>query len=318
MMTPPQTASTPSGVDIEPFVDPLPVNPVCPLGADTTITASPQDIDLHSQVKGVQVWSYVVAGEGAAPVHPVLEAEENVSTAITWVNGLDDAEALPFRVVQVVDAEPTDPASLQQNLLGVADSDHVIEAAPERELVRRTVVHLHGGHSDPDNDGWPEHTRAPGEPQYDHYANTADNTSADLDPGEEIPKAGAHLWFHDHAMGITGLHVYSGLAGTYLLRGQVERDLHDSHELPITPDQGEIALLIADCNVDDSSGPFTLLHKTTMETGEFFGPLTTVNGRIGRCSRCRPALSGSASSTRPTPAPTACTCSTSTTRTSRP
>ena len=34
---------------------------------------------------------------------------------------------------------------------------------------------------------------------------------------------GATLWYHDHAIRITRLNVYSGLAGFYLIRDQLEK-----------------------------------------------------------------------------------------------
>lgn len=277
-MTQPQPAPLPDGTLLQPFVDVLPVAPRFTLDKDRVITASVHQVDLHADVKAVPVWRYRVEDEGEVPAQPILEAEEGEATRITWRNELT-GDALPCRVVQIVDPEPQPPAALQQNVVGIAPAETFLEVAPESELVRRTVVHLHGGHSDADNDGWPENTRAPGEPQYAEYANTADNTATDL--GDDVlPKAGAHQWFHDHAMGITGLHVYAGLVGTYLVRGRRERTLHRTHGLPITPESGEIVLVVADRNVEVSDGTATLLHKTTMETGEFFGPLTSVNGTI--------------------------------------
>lgn len=279
-MTQPQPAPLPDGTLLQPFVDVLPVAPRFTLDKDRVITASVHQVDLHADVKAVPVWRYRVEDEGEVPAQPILEAEEGEATRITWRNELT-GDALPCRVVQIVDPEPQPPAALQQNVVGIAPAETFLEVAPEPELVRRTVVHLHGGHSDADNDGWPENTRAPGEPQYAEYANTADNTATDL--GDDVlPKAGAHQWFHDHAMGITGLHVYAGLVGTYLVRGRRERTLHRTHGLPITPESGEIVLVVADRNVEVSDGTATLLHKTTMETGEFFGPLTSVKGRSGR------------------------------------
>ena len=41
-------------------------------------------------------------------------------------------------------------------------------------------------------------------------------------PNNQLP---ATLWYHDHAMGITRLNVYLGLAGFYLLRDVFEQNL---------------------------------------------------------------------------------------------
>jgi spore coat protein A len=46
----------------------------------------------------------------------------------------------------------------------------------------------------------------------------------------------ATLWYHDHAMGITRLNVYQGLAGAYFVRDDVEAALHlpsGAYEIPL-------------------------------------------------------------------------------------
>ena len=42
----------------------------------------------------------------------------------------------------------------------------------------------------------------------------------------------ATLWYHDHALGITRLNVYAGLAGFYILQDQERTDLVNSGVLP--------------------------------------------------------------------------------------
>ncbi len=82
--------------------------------------------------------------------------------------------------------------------------DPTIHGASALDRTRpRMSIHLHGGLTEPGSDGHPlASTRTGGarEHRYDH--------------GQEA----AGLWYHDHAMGITRLNVYAGLAGHYLLR----------------------------------------------------------------------------------------------------
>ena len=59
-------------------------------------------------------------------------------------------------------------------------------------------------------DGQPELTILPGETDVYEY------------PNNQEP---ATLWYHDHALGITRLNVYSGMAGFYLLRDAFETAL---------------------------------------------------------------------------------------------
>lgn len=67
----------------------------------------------------------------------------------------------------------------------------------------RMSVHLHGALTEPASDGHPLASTREGQTRVHHYAGDQE---------------AAGLWYHDHAMGITRLNVYSGLAGHYLLR----------------------------------------------------------------------------------------------------
>ena len=73
------------------------------------------------------------------------------------------------------------------------------------------VVHLHGGHTDFQYDGNPEFFFSPGftvrGPQWVEKKYVYHNDQ----------QAG-NLWYHDHALGITRLNVYAGMAGFYFVR----------------------------------------------------------------------------------------------------
>jgi FtsP/CotA-like multicopper oxidase with cupredoxin domain len=79
------------------------------------------------------------------------------------------------------------------------------------------VVHLHGGHSDFQYDGNPEFFYSPGSeivgPQWAHVPGGFTNK---FRYDDDVP-AGT-LWYHDHALGITRLNVYAGMAGFYFVR----------------------------------------------------------------------------------------------------
>ncbi len=89
------------------------------------------------------------------------------------------------------------------------------------------ITHLHGGHTDFRYDGNPEFFYTPDNtvvgPQWDlveggftttfHYDNT-------------VPAG--NLWYHDHALGITRLNVYAGLAGLYFVRDRFDTGLADN------------------------------------------------------------------------------------------
>ena len=119
-------------------------------------------------------------------------------------------------------------------------------------------VHLHGGHTPPESDGHPTDLIGPGATKTYVYPNN---------------QVAATLWFHDHAIDVTGRHVYMGLAAFYLLSDSFE----DS--LPLPKGDNDIALLIQDrlFNSDGSlSYPIT---DNTIRTG-VVGDTILVNGAI--------------------------------------
>jgi spore coat protein A, manganese oxidase len=78
------------------------------------------------------------------------------------------------------------------------------------QLVTPTVVHLHGGMTPSESDGFPMDHVMPGDSREYVYPNA---------------QRAATLWYHDHAMDRTGRNIYMGLAGLYLLEDDDERSL---------------------------------------------------------------------------------------------
>jgi spore coat protein A len=101
------------------------------------------------------------------------------------------------------------------------------------------VTHLHGGHTESASDGLPEQWYTQG---FNKTGPTWVKKTFKYDNDQE----GATLWYHDHALGITRLNVYAGLAGFYLLRDANENSLI-SGETPVLPrgDQ-EIEIVVQD------------------------------------------------------------------------
>jgi spore coat protein A len=84
-----------------------------------------------------------------------------------------------------------------------------------------TVVHLHGGVTRPESDGFPTDTLAPGETRTYRYDNTG---------------RPATLWYHDHSWRGTGRNLYMGLAGFYLLKEDTGIDdllPHGAYDIPL-------------------------------------------------------------------------------------
>jgi spore coat protein A len=119
----------------------------------------------------------------------------------------------------------------------------------------RISTHLHGGHVPSRFDGQPEYTILPGETDVYEY------------PNNQLP---ATLWYHDHALGITRLNVYAGMAGFYLLRD----DFEDSLGLPAGEYEIPIAIQDRKFNPDGS-----LSYPTGFING-FYGNKTLANGKV--------------------------------------
>jgi spore coat protein A len=276
------------------FVDPLPFLKTIDLTQETyphhRIEMKPAKMKLHSALPDTELWTY----EGCFP-GPIIEVPKDGNVTIEWVNLL--AETIPVQAMTSAEGNPEDPS---QNHAGgkphPAGGD--IPQDPYFEKARRlpawTVVHLHGGRTEPDSDGWTESVIPYGHSKISHY-----DTS--LPPHQHAPT----LWFHDHAMGVTRLNVYAGLIGMWLIRDEEDQAILDALRQSHTPHDGhdrppfEIHLVIADRNLQTENGdpdsPLTgqLLHKTDdgpqrdssqswIDRGpmEFFGPFSVVNGAI--------------------------------------
>ena len=83
------------------------------------------------------------------------------------------------------------------------------------------ITHLHGGNTDFQFDGNPEFFYSPGGevtgPQWDAVPGGFTNT---FRYNNDVPAG--NLWYHDHALGITRLNVYAGLAGFYFVRDEFD------------------------------------------------------------------------------------------------
>ncbi|WP_018557835.1 MULTISPECIES: multicopper oxidase domain-containing protein [unclassified Streptomyces] len=118
------------------------------------------------------------------------------------------------------------------------------------ELPQPTVVHLHGGHTPAESDGYPIDLTMPvgSKMSYDDaMAGMPEmhGSSGNLSHGQRsytypMLQRAATLWYHDHRMGYTGPAVYRGLAGFHLLTDDEE----DGLDLP--RGSRDIPLLLAD------------------------------------------------------------------------
>jgi spore coat protein A len=161
------------------------------------------------------VWAYGPAGGKATYPGPTIIARSTLPQ-----NG-----ARPGRPIRVL----WENALPEQHLLPVDTTVHCGPDARQqhshcRPLVR-TVVHLHGGHVPDHSDGYPEAWFSPGFKEKGPYWS---RKVYDYPNDQEATM----LWYHDHAMGITRLNVYAGLAGLYVIRDDNEDRLQRDGRLP--------------------------------------------------------------------------------------
>jgi spore coat protein A len=110
------------------------------------------------------------------------------------------------------------------------------------ELPVPTVVHLHGGHTPHEHDGWPLDLVLPvgNTREWQTHHGSGDRSEGERDYHYPMTQRAATLWYHDHRMDFTGPAVYRGLAGFHLIRDDEE------DALPLPRDDRELPLMICD------------------------------------------------------------------------
>ena len=152
------------------------------------------------------VWGYSAGGQSSAGyLGPTFIAQENIPVDIRWMNQLPK----------------------KGHLLDVDFTTHT--AHPLKKTFARgyvpTVVHLHGGHTESESDGIPDAWYVQ---NWQEKGSLFSKKTYHYDNDQQA----ATLWYHDHALGITRLNVYAGLAGFYLLRDNNENQLIANNVLP--------------------------------------------------------------------------------------
>ena len=143
------------------------------------------------------------------------------------------------------------------------------------------VAHRHGGDQGTTSDGLPDAWSTPdgnfdGRPDHKGRLWSVPYT---FDNRQEA----GHLWYHDHALGVTRLNVHMGLAGHYFIRDSNEDTLIQRNQLPGAP--YEVPLAIQDRMYDangklfyPSTDPANPAAPRPTHLPEFFGDFILVNG----------------------------------------
>ena len=169
------------------------------------------------------VWGYGKNGPGGTWPGMTFEAKSGEPVEVKWENKLPKGGHLL----------PVDTSThWAYSLPGYTQYSIEKDGPP-------VVPHLHGGHNDFQFDGNPEFFFSPGYtirgPQW------VDGIEKKFLYKNDQP-AGT-LWYHDHALGITRLNVYAGLAGFYILRDDEDTGLPGNDlGLPAFPYEAALAI----------------------------------------------------------------------------
>ena len=159
------------------------------------------------------------------------------------------------------------------------------------QLFWPTVVHLHGGHTSAESDGYPTDlllpaTEVTGSRPSSHPHRTG-GASGRVSKGSRSyvyphDQPAATLWYHDHRMDFTGPQVWRGLAGLHLVTDDVE----DALDLPAG--DRDVPLMIMDRSfAADGSFSYPSLDPRLLDTpgvrepyaAGVLGDVILVNGR---------------------------------------
>jgi len=199
---------------------------------------------LHPQLGGpTTLWGYNprnALGESGVPVQKhlggILVARRGRPVQITFHNNLPNLHILP----------------VDTSIMGADGSQN------------RTSTHLHGGYVPWTSDGGPFSFWSPEGEKGESFLN-----NQVLRPGVTVPDDEAEYyypnqqsarfeWYHDHAIGITRLNAYAGIASGYLIRDAFESDILVKYlGLPKFVENGgrELPLVIQDKIFQNAADP---------------------------------------------------------------
>lgn len=129
--------------------------------------------------------------------------------------------------------------------------DRPVVVRHRNELPVPTVVHLHGGHTPAEHDGWPLDLVTPvgdGRDWTDHHGMFGEQSAGEREYRYPMSQRAATLWYHDHRMDFTAPAIYRGLAGFHLVRDEEE------DALPLPRGDRELPLMIVDRAFDEGGG----------------------------------------------------------------
>ena len=270
------------GSDIPKYVEPLPTFFGSRVAA-TNITVSIEEFQqfvlpesVYSGLpapfaQGTYLWGYRV--DTTPPRYPglTIEAQRGTPTTVTYLNNLPLQPQVQKHLTVDQTLHWADPLKEMGSFSPYAGPPPI-------------VTHLHGGEVPSESDGYPESWFTPGQ------AKTGPGFTTNV---YNYPngQAATTLWFHDHALGLTRINVYAGLAAFYLIRDGYDTGVAGTG-LDLPSEKYEVELAIQDHQFDTNGQLFFPAGEAAGLNGappnpethpfwipEFFGDAIVVNGK---------------------------------------
>ena len=197
---------------------------------------------------------------------PTFEAHRGIPVNVQWVNNITNPHFLPV-----------DPTLHWANPNNIPTPEPPFLTFPPGYPLAQSPVpvttHLHGGEVRSDSDGGPDSWFTAGEAQTGPDFIKSRYTY----PNQQQPTT---LWYHAHAIGITRLNVFAGLAGFYLLR-----DPNNDIEPLLPSGPYEVPIVIQDRSFNEDGsllfpnvGVNPDVHPYWVQ--DFIGNAIMVNGKV--------------------------------------
>jgi len=234
---------------------------------------------------------------------PTFETIRNIPIQVEWVNDLVDSSGKPLPELFPVDptimwanpdninmtqaqiqaeeglAPPFPPGydgfsyTLPNGLIANQDQWNAQSPVP-------IVTHLHGGEDPSVDDGGPDAWYTPNGIHGSTYSTavpTTPNAAVSQYPNSQEPTT---LWYHDHALGVTRLHVYAGLAGLYIIN-----DPSDPVAAKLPSAQFDLPLVVQDRSFYTNGQLFYPTEGSNPQISpylvdSFLGNTIMVNGKV--------------------------------------
>jgi spore coat protein A, manganese oxidase len=221
--------------------------------------------------QGTFVWGYRVGDAPARYPGVTIEALRGAPTTVAYVNNLPLQPRLQHYLTIDQTLHWADP------LIQMGTFSPFAGAPP-------IVTHLHGAQVPSEFDGNPDSWFTPGQTK----TGLGFTTNVYIYPNAQDATT---LWFHDHALGLTRINVYAGLAAFYLIRDAYDTGVAGTG-LDLPSGKYEIEMAIQDRQFDTNGQWFFPAGEAAGLNGtppnpeihpfwipEFFGDAIVVNGK---------------------------------------